>query len=172
MADGNRLLIQRFHYDHSDIPDAIGVFGVIDDQLSMHYYDARGIHRIFMLSFVNGILRYARNAPAPDLSQRVTLIVSGDGNTITGQVESSLDATNREHDLAIASSALDERRRDPQRPECDGMAGHRRQLLRDARHERPQLSIPTLAALLQGAPATTGSPRYAPSIRGTSSNTR
>ena len=83
--DGHRLLIQHSHYDHAVIPDAIAVFGVLDDQLSVHYYDSRGVHRIFTLSFVDGTLRYARSAPAPDFSQRVTLTVSGDGNTITGR---------------------------------------------------------------------------------------
>jgi hypothetical protein len=99
--DGHRLLVQRSRCDHPDIPDAIAVFGVIDDQLSMHYFDSRGVHRIFTLSFVNGTLRYARNAPAPDFSQRLTLTVSADGNTITGQGELSEDETNWQDDLAI-----------------------------------------------------------------------
>lgn len=99
--DGHCLLIQRSHYDHPHIPDSIAVFGVIDDQLSVHYYDSRGVHRVFTLSFVEGILRYARNAPAPDFSQRLTLTVSGDGNTITGQAELSRDGTSWEDDLAI-----------------------------------------------------------------------
>ena len=58
---------------------------MIDDQLSVHYYDSRWVHRIFTLRFADGTLRYARSAPAPDFSQRVTLTVSGDGNTITGR---------------------------------------------------------------------------------------
>lgn len=99
--DGRRLLVQRSHYDHPDIPDAIAVFGVIDDQLSVHYYDSRGVHRIFTLSFVDRTLRYARQASAPDFSQRLTLTVSGDGNTITGQAELSPDGTNWQDDLAI-----------------------------------------------------------------------
>src|SRR5438067_1144383 len=61
--DGRRLLIQRSHYDHPDIPDAAAILGVIDDQLSMHYFDSRGVHRIFTVSFSEGTLHYARNAP-------------------------------------------------------------------------------------------------------------
>jgi hypothetical protein len=99
--DGHRLLIQRSHYEHPDIPDAIAVFGVIDEQLSVHYYDSRGVHRIFELSFVDRTLRYARTAATPDFSQRMTLSVSGDGNTITGQAELSRDGTSWESDLAI-----------------------------------------------------------------------
>jgi hypothetical protein len=99
--DGHRLLIQRSHYDHPDVPDAIAVFGVIDAQLSVHYYDSRGVHRIFALSFVDGTLRYVRQAPSPDFSQRLTLNLSGDGNTITGQGELSFDGSNWQDDLAI-----------------------------------------------------------------------
>jgi hypothetical protein len=99
--DGHRLLVQRSHYDHSDIPDAIAVFGVIDDELSTHYFDSRGVHRIFTLSFVDGTLRYARHAAAPDFSQRLTLTISGDGNTITGQGELSPDGTSWQDDLVI-----------------------------------------------------------------------
>jgi len=97
--DGHRLLIQRSHYDHPDIPDAIAVFGVINDQLAMHYYDSRGVHRTFTLSFVDRTLRYAMHAPG--FSQRLTLTVSGDGDTITGQAEMSPDGANWRDDLAI-----------------------------------------------------------------------
>jgi hypothetical protein len=99
--DGHRLLIQRSHYDHPDIPDAIAVVGVIDDQLSMHYYDSRGVHRVFMVSFADGTLRCARNASAPDFSQRLTLTVSSDANAITGQAELSNDGADWQDDLAI-----------------------------------------------------------------------
>jgi hypothetical protein len=38
--DGHRLLIQRSHHEHPDIPVAIAVFGVISGQLSVHYHDS------------------------------------------------------------------------------------------------------------------------------------
>ena len=37
--DGQRFVIWRSHYDHSQIPDAITIIGVTDGQLSMHYFD-------------------------------------------------------------------------------------------------------------------------------------
>jgi hypothetical protein len=97
--DGDRLLIQRSHYDHADIPDAISVLGVIDNELAMHYYDSRGVHRAYTLSLVGGTLRYAMNAP--EFSQRLTLVVSGDGNTMTGQAELSRDGSNWKDDMAL-----------------------------------------------------------------------
>ena len=38
--DGRRLLIQRSRYGHPEIADAIAIFGVIDDHLSMHYFNS------------------------------------------------------------------------------------------------------------------------------------
>jgi hypothetical protein len=45
--DGGQFLIQRSHYDHPQIPDAVTVTGVVDDRLSMHYFDSRGVHRLY-----------------------------------------------------------------------------------------------------------------------------
>src|SRR5437764_1448881 len=61
----------------------------------------RRIPRATTISLGDGILRYGRNAPAPDFSQRLTHTVSGDGNTITGQAELSRDGITWEDDLAI-----------------------------------------------------------------------
>lgn len=97
--DGRRLLIQRSHYEHPKIPDAVAIFGVIDGQPSMHYFDSRGVHRIFTVSLIGGTLRYARNAP--DLSQRFTLTVSDDLETIAGRGELSRDGTSWRDDLAV-----------------------------------------------------------------------
>jgi hypothetical protein len=97
--DGRRLLIQRSHYEHAEIPDAVAIFGVIDDQLSMHYFDSRGVHRIFTVSLVQGTLCYARNAP--DFSQRFSLTVSDDLDTIAGRGELSRDRSSWQDDLAI-----------------------------------------------------------------------
>jgi hypothetical protein len=99
--EGRRFLIQRSQYDHPEIPDAIAIIGLIDEQLSMHYFDSRGVHRVLAISLMDGTLRFARNASAPDFSQRFTGVLSQDGNTITGQGELSLDGTNWEDDLAI-----------------------------------------------------------------------
>lgn len=97
--DGHRVLIQRSDYDHPEIPDAVAIFGVIDEELSMHYFDSRGVHRIFTVSLSEGILRCARNAPG--FSQRITLTIRDDGNTIAGQAELSRDGTNWQDDLTI-----------------------------------------------------------------------
>jgi hypothetical protein len=48
--DGRRFLIQRSHYDHPEIPDAIAIIGVTDGQLPMHYFDCRGVYRVYAAS--------------------------------------------------------------------------------------------------------------------------
>jgi hypothetical protein len=40
--EDQRFLIQRSHYDHPHIPDAIAVIGIIDGKPSMHYFDPPG----------------------------------------------------------------------------------------------------------------------------------
>ena len=45
--EDQRFLIQRSHYDHPAIPDALAVTGIIDGMPCMHYFDPRGVHRVF-----------------------------------------------------------------------------------------------------------------------------
>ena len=52
--DGKRFLIQRSVTDHPEFPDAMAVFGVTDEQLSMHYFDSRGVYRVYAVSLSEG----------------------------------------------------------------------------------------------------------------------
>ena len=98
--EGRRFLIQRSHYDHPEIPDAIAIIGLTDEQqLSMHYFDSRGVYRVYEVSLSKGTLRFSRDAP--EFSQRFALTLSDDGNTIEGQGELSLDGSKWDDDLAI-----------------------------------------------------------------------
>jgi hypothetical protein len=99
--DGERFVIWRSHYDHPQIPDAISIIGVTDRQLSMHYFDRRGVYRVYAVSLDGDTWRYWRDAPAPDLSQRFTGTFGGDGDTITGEGRLSKDGTTWEDDLAL-----------------------------------------------------------------------
>jgi hypothetical protein len=97
--EGKRFLIQRSRYDHPEIPDAMAVLGVTDDQLSMHYFDSRGVYRVYALSLSEGTWRFSRDAPG--FSQRFTGTFSDDGNTITGRSELSKDGSTWADDLLI-----------------------------------------------------------------------
>ena len=97
--DGERFLVGRSHYEHPDIPDAVTVTGVTDDQLSMHYFDSRGVHRIYSVSMTPNTWHFWRDGP--DFAQRFTGTFSADGNTITGQGRLSRDGTTWDDDLAL-----------------------------------------------------------------------
>jgi hypothetical protein len=100
--DGRRFVIWHSHYDHPRIPDAITIIGVTDGQLSMHYFDQRGVYRVYAASLDQATWRYWRNAPPPDFSQRFTATFSADGNTITGRGQLSRDGTIWEDDLDLS----------------------------------------------------------------------
>jgi hypothetical protein len=98
--EDQRFLIQRSHYDHPEIPDAIAVTGIIDGKPSMHYFDPRGVHRVFAVDLTADTWRFWNDAPG--FSQRVTHTLSDDGNAINGQAELSTDdGATWEPDLAI-----------------------------------------------------------------------
>jgi hypothetical protein len=99
--DGERFLIWRSHYDHPEIPDAITIIGVTGGRLSMHYFDYRGVYRVYAASLEQATWRYWREASAPDFSQRFSGTFSDDGDTITGRGELSRDGQTWEDDLRL-----------------------------------------------------------------------
>jgi hypothetical protein len=96
---GRQFVIQRSHYDHPDIPDAVAVIGVTDEQLRMHYFDRRGVHRVYQASLESGQWRTWRDDPG--FGQRFTGVFSADGDTITGQGEMCREGSTWEPDLAL-----------------------------------------------------------------------
>jgi len=99
--EGRQFVIWRSHYDHPQIPDGITIIGVTNAHLSMHYFDQRGVHRVYATSLDQAEWRYWRDATAPDFSQRFTGTFSADGNTITGRGQLSRDGKSWEDDLAL-----------------------------------------------------------------------
>lgn len=95
-----RFLIWRSHYDHPEIPDAVAVTGDIDGKPVMHYFDPRGVHRVFEASITASSWRYWNDTHG--FSQRFTGVISEDGGTITGQGELSRDGSSWADDLAIS----------------------------------------------------------------------
>lgn len=98
--EDQRFLIQRSHYDHPELPDAIAVNGIIDGKPTMHYFDPRGVHRVFAVEITTDTWRFW-NATS-GFSQRFTGTLSDDDTAIHGEVELSRDdGVTWEHDLAI-----------------------------------------------------------------------
>ena len=88
---GDRVfLIHRATVDHPDIPDSIAVIGATrpDGGLAQHYFDTRGVHRLFDMTFARGVWTLARKAVgASDFDQGLRAAFSADGTSITGEFE-------------------------------------------------------------------------------------
>jgi hypothetical protein len=70
---------------------------------TQHYYDSRGVARLYAMSFADGVWTLTRESPdfSPlDFRQRFTGTFSEDGNTITGAWEKS-PGGDWEHDFAL-----------------------------------------------------------------------
>ena len=98
-------LIHRATLDHPDFPDSIQVMGATrpDGGLAQHYFDSRGVHRLYDMTFDRGVWTLSRKAMnASDFDQRLTAKFSADGNTITAESErTEPGAHEMQHDFAI-----------------------------------------------------------------------
>jgi hypothetical protein len=124
---GRQFLIQHSQYDHPDIPDAIAIIGVIGEQaagghLSMHYFDSRGVYRVYAVSLDGDQWRFWRDDPG--FRQRFTGVFSADGDMITGQGEMCRDGASWEPDLSLAYRRTPARSAPAARtePDLDAMA--------------------------------------------------
>ena len=106
--DGEQFLIFRSHWEHPDIPDAISIIGG-SDGLRMHYFDARGVQRLFEVTVTDDgwIITMDRNSSAASFassdapfSQRVTYTFEDDHQVMSAKVELSYDEITWQDDLA------------------------------------------------------------------------
>jgi hypothetical protein len=100
--DGRRFLIQRSSNDHPDVPDSISVIGFADEELTAHYFDSRGVFRVYRVAMEGDTFRMWRDAPG--FSQRLEAKLSEDGTTLAGVWELSRDDETWDDDLAITFS--------------------------------------------------------------------
>jgi steroid delta-isomerase-like uncharacterized protein len=98
--EGERFLIQRSSNDHPDFPDSISVIGFVDEKLVAHYFDSRGVFRIYAVAMEGDTLRMWRDEPG--FSQRLEAKLSDDGATLAGVWQLSRDDETWADDLAIA----------------------------------------------------------------------
>lgn len=107
------FLIHRSTMDHPDFPDSISVIGATrpGGGLAQHYFDTRGVHRLFDMTFGRGVWTLARKAvSATDFDQRLNARFSADGSTITGDVEvTDPGAHEMKHDMAVVYTRVTRR---------------------------------------------------------------
>lgn len=105
--DGERFLVQRTTYDHPDIPDAVAVLGDTDG-LHMHYFDSRGVHRVYVLTLHEDGWELAMDKDAPagafataPFSQQMRFVLGDQDRTIAGRGRLSEDGVTWEDDLQV-----------------------------------------------------------------------
>jgi hypothetical protein len=99
--EGGAFLIQHSEVPDSDFPRSTAVMSPDDEAgtYRMLYYDARGVSRIYRMTFSGGIWTLWRDFPG--FSQRFHGTFSEEGRTITAYWEKSTDGSNWEHDFDL-----------------------------------------------------------------------
>jgi hypothetical protein len=102
-----QFLLQRTEVPIPEAPDSLAIVvpGPRPGGYTQHYYDSRGVVRLYTMSFTGGVWTLTRESPdfSPlDFRQRFTGTFSADGNTITGGWEkSAANGGDWEHDFAL-----------------------------------------------------------------------
>ena len=65
VPDSDSVSDERAVNDHPDFPDSLSVIGVMEGEndLSMQYFDSRGVHRVYAIGFDGRELTLERDAP-------------------------------------------------------------------------------------------------------------
>jgi hypothetical protein len=104
---GKRFLIERWEIPVPEAPDGIAIIGAdpgSEGNYLKHYFDSRGIARVYKMSLDDGTWKLWRDEPdfSPlDFSQRFTGTFDDEGRTITARWEISHDGKTWEHDFDL-----------------------------------------------------------------------
>ena len=103
---GKQFLVQRWEIPVPEAPDGLAVIGFDEDtQLYLqHYFDSRGVARLYEMTFSDGVWKLWRKTSdfTPlSFSQRFTGTFGDDGNSIEGHWEIAHDHTTWEHDFDL-----------------------------------------------------------------------
>lgn len=96
--EGEQFVVVRSTNDHELFPDSMSVIGNTDG-LREHYFDSRGVHRIYEVAFEAGVWKTWRDHPG--FSQRFTGTFEDEGSTINGLSQLCRDDSTWKDDLAI-----------------------------------------------------------------------
>jgi hypothetical protein len=104
---GEFFLVERWQVPLPEAPDGIAIIGAdprSEGNYLQHYFDSRGVARVYKMSVEDGVWRLWRDEPdfSPlDFSQRFTGTFSADGRTITGRWEICHDGKTWERDFDL-----------------------------------------------------------------------
>ena len=101
-----QFLMQRTEVHVPEAPDSLTIVGADPETgaYTQHYYDSRGVARLYAMTLTDGVWTLTREAAdfTPlDFGQRYTGTFSDDGNVITGAWEKSFDGGGWQHDFAL-----------------------------------------------------------------------
>jgi hypothetical protein len=105
--EGEQFLILRSHYDNPEIPDAVSIIGDTDG-FKMHYFDSRGVYRLYAMTVTpeGWVVAMDRNAPTGSFassdapfSQRMTYTLEHGNQAMSAKGQLSHDDVNWEDDL-------------------------------------------------------------------------
>jgi len=104
-------LFQHSEIPHPDFPDSISIIAVDADgeAYTQHYFDSRGVVRVYAMALSDGRWTLVRDAPdfTPlDFSQRFRGTFAADGNTIDGAWETAKDGVHWEHDFDLTYTKI------------------------------------------------------------------
>jgi hypothetical protein len=109
--EGERFLILRTRNDHPDFPDSISIVGDTraltaedvaadrSEELQLHYFDSRGVHRVYDVSITPHGWEWAMEEPG--WAQRMPLSFADGDRTMSGTSRLSVDNGPWNDDLAV-----------------------------------------------------------------------
>lgn len=100
--EGRTWLIERWSIEMPEAPDGIAIIGLGegDGTFQQHYFDSRGVHRVYEMTVEDGSWRMWRDDADP-FPQRFSATFSDDGSMITARWEKAPDGTNWETDFNV-----------------------------------------------------------------------
>jgi hypothetical protein len=119
--NGGKFLVQRWSVDLPEAPNGIAIIGLADAPASaeavaeklaesgapyrQHYFDSRGVHRIYEMTLSDGEWKLWRDSLDP-FAQRFTGTFSDDGKTITGAWELAEDGSTWKTDFGVTYTKI------------------------------------------------------------------
>jgi len=103
---GRKFLIQRSEIPDPDFPDSLAIITVnVDGETyTQHYFDSRGVVRIYKMRLEGRTLTLLRDAPdfTPlDFAQRFVGTIAEDGGTIEAMWQTANDGQHWEKDFDV-----------------------------------------------------------------------
>jgi hypothetical protein len=116
--EGGGFLVQRWTVDLPEAPNGIALIGVGDTPVPVsesddspggylqHYFDSRGVHRVYEMSLEGRTWKLWRDGPG-FVPQRFTGEISEDGKTITGRWEIAEDGEHFATDFDLTYTKVE-----------------------------------------------------------------